>query len=131
MKEAVDTEALETDGLDLDLAQQLADMSLKPDAELEEPEVKDKVKDMFEIDGELLIQLTMPRDNLSKDKGLRLYSRSQGGYQCSLQLLIQPSICEVKVSGFTSTWQGGHQCSLQVLTQPWICEVKVVGFTSP
>jgi hypothetical protein len=52
MKEAVDTDALQADGLDLDLAQQMADMSLKPDADLEEPEVKDKVKDMFEIDGE-------------------------------------------------------------------------------
>ena len=52
MREAVDTEALQADGLDLDLAQQMADMSLKPNSDLEEPEVKDKVEDMFEIDGE-------------------------------------------------------------------------------
>ena len=50
MKESIDTEALETDGLDLDLAQQLAEMSLQPEKCLEEPEAA-KLVDMFEVEG--------------------------------------------------------------------------------
>ena len=51
MRDAIDTEALETDGLDLDLVQQMTEMSLKGQDALNEPSVK-MTADMFDTDGE-------------------------------------------------------------------------------
>ncbi len=45
--QALDTEALQTDGLDLDVVEQMQGLALKEEAEVEEPELK-KTNTVFE-----------------------------------------------------------------------------------